>query len=213
MALNETTTAAILKVYVTDAVITVGDGRGFLLETGRTPIIITAAHCLPHPPAIDPVSLFAASHYSTLLGPLGAPRAVAAECLFFDPIADVAVLGAPNEDLLTERMAYEELVESRPRLSLEYVTEGNGGWLLALDGSWQGCTAEIVPRGDRMFVDGAPIARSMAGSPILNANGKAMGVLSRTDVVGASVTGPHAVLLLTLPAWLIPAADHEASEG
>lgn len=46
-----------------------------------------------------------------------------------------------------------------------------------------------------MFVDGAPIARSMAGSPILNANGKAMGVLSRTDVVAASVTGPHAVLL------------------
>ena len=34
MALDETATAAILNVYISDAVITVGDGRGFLMETG-----------------------------------------------------------------------------------------------------------------------------------------------------------------------------------
>ncbi len=205
MTLDETVTAAILKVYVSDSIVTVGNGRGFLMETGRIPVVITAAHCLPHLPAINPASLFSESHYPNLLGPLGAPPTIAAECLFVDPIADLAVLGAPNQELLTEDMDYEELIENRPRLSLEYVTEGNRGWLLTLDGNWQGCTAEVVPRGDRMFIDGVPIAGTMGGSPILNANGNAVGVVSRSQAIGASITGPHPVLLVTLPGWLLPA--------
>jgi hypothetical protein len=40
-------------------VVTVGDGRGFVVEGGHQRYVITAAHCLPERPAgpIDPATL------------------------------------------------------------------------------------------------------------------------------------------------------------
>jgi hypothetical protein len=52
------------------AVITVGEGRGFVVE-GWDRYVITAAHCLPHLP--PPASFLGANErtYKALLGPLG----------------------------------------------------------------------------------------------------------------------------------------------
>src|SRR5215472_851248 len=93
-------------------VIQVGDGRGFVVE-GRdgNRCVITAGHCLPHLPQ-------ACSYdddgrvYPNLLGPIGGESTVWAECLFVDPVADIAVLGAPDyERLPDEAAAYRAFVE------------------------------------------------------------------------------------------------------
>ena len=76
----------------TRAVLTVGHGRGFVVEhkirQGTERLVITAARCLPD---FTPRNAFAYTEqrtYKTLLGPLGADATVWAECLFVDPIAD-----------------------------------------------------------------------------------------------------------------------------
>ena len=60
--------------------------------------VITAAHCLPHlPPALS-FSSSSECTYRALLGPLGHEPFLSAECVFVDPIADIAVLGSPDTD-------------------------------------------------------------------------------------------------------------------
>jgi hypothetical protein len=67
-----------------DAIITVGDGRGFLVAHASWPHrVITAAHCLPRlPPAHPSIK----PHYFNLLGPLDQPPSVPAQCVFADPV-------------------------------------------------------------------------------------------------------------------------------
>jgi hypothetical protein len=86
----------IAKTQATEAVLTLGHGRGFVVEYEYRAfiarIVITAAHCLPElpPPASGRDSRDCT--YKALLGPLGEEPTVWAECLFVDP---VAVLGQP----------------------------------------------------------------------------------------------------------------------
>ncbi len=90
-------------MFVTDAgqaasaIIAVGKGRGFIVENGRDKrYVITAAHCLPFFPPCMAASFSEERTYRDLLKPLAArDRRVPAECLFADPVADVAVLGDP----------------------------------------------------------------------------------------------------------------------
>jgi hypothetical protein len=81
---------------LTTAIIKVGDGRGFLVAAGPRigRCVITAAHCLPHLPPPHPASYTAERTYTKLLGGLDEECAIWAECLFVDPVADVAVLCA-----------------------------------------------------------------------------------------------------------------------
>ena len=84
------------------AVVAVDGRRGFIIEAtldhiqGR--LIVTAAHCLPRlPPALATASAEERT-YPKLLGPLGKRRPqVSAECVFADPVADIAVLAAPDD--------------------------------------------------------------------------------------------------------------------
>ena len=47
-----------------------------------------------------------------MLGPLGAAPTVACECLFINPIADVAVVGVPDTQTLSDEAdAYRTLLE------------------------------------------------------------------------------------------------------
>ena len=94
---------------LTSAVVKVGKGgRGFIVETKRGDrVVITATHCLtaikPLPPA-HPFSYTEERTYGNLLGPLGkAKPTVWAECLFADPLADIAVLCSPDEQALFEQ--------------------------------------------------------------------------------------------------------------
>jgi hypothetical protein len=51
--------------------------------------------------------------YRDLVGPLGRKRAVCAECLFVDPVADIALLGPPDsQDLGEQHEAYERMIDA-----------------------------------------------------------------------------------------------------
>src|SRR5262249_33780272 len=118
---NKTMTDAQLR----SAVLRVRGGRGFVVRRPNhrghgERIVVTAAHCLPSLPPCHPWrSESHESTYKRLIGPLGAKPTVWAHCLFADPVADIAVLGQPdNQDLSDEADAYDQLVESMETLAI-----------------------------------------------------------------------------------------------
>ena len=77
-------------------VITVGHGRGFVVEGTGERLVITAAHCLPSlPPALPSFGLEVRT-YGPLLARRGEEPRAWAVCRFVDPIGDIAVLGSPD---------------------------------------------------------------------------------------------------------------------
>jgi hypothetical protein len=88
------------------AVVTVGTGRGFVVKFQRRKavdrVVITAAHCLPSFPACMSFSHPEERKYENLIGPLGEKPSICAECLFVDPIGDIAVLGSPDTQDMSE---------------------------------------------------------------------------------------------------------------
>jgi hypothetical protein len=88
-------------------------GRGFVVKLGTGRAVITAAHCLPKAwlPPPHP-GRYLSEVTRRLLGPLGAKPSVWATCLFVDLIADLAVLGQPDEQAMSDEAdAYHESVE------------------------------------------------------------------------------------------------------
>src|SRR4051812_24405709 len=97
------------------AIVRIGEGgRGFAVPLGHERIIITAAHCLPWRELPPPhLGRYVEEAMFKLLGPLGREPTIWAECRFLDLIADIAVLGAPDGQLLPDEAdAFDELVES-----------------------------------------------------------------------------------------------------
>ena len=176
-------------------------GRGFLVEAPLGyRFVITAAHCLPHLPPAHPASCTEERTYRSILGPLGGEATVSAECLFVDPIADLAVLCSPdNQTRFAEAIAYDNLMEAGGVLGIGTVTEPSQGWLFALDGQWETCTVDAGEWGGRrLSVRGAPtaaIAGGTSGSPII-LEGRAVGVISCGEDL-------NPVLATDLPAWLL----------
>jgi hypothetical protein len=189
------------------AVVTVGDGRGFVIKHRHDRLVVTAAHCLPRFPPCHGASYLEERTHSELLAPLGDDLSVWAECLFADPIADIAVLGSPDDQELTEAAeAYEALVESATPLSIADVPaeefgafHPHPGFLLSLEGSWFPCIIEYIGDGPLLISDAAQrIVGGMSGSPILSAEGLAIGVVC--------LGGNHAAnarLASHLPGWLL----------
>lgn len=102
------------------SIITVGDGRGFVVNGKRDRLIVTAAHCLPSLPPCHRMSYTEERTYGALLAPLGSKPTVWAECLFANPVADIAVLSSPdNQVLWDEADAYDALVESVTPFSID----------------------------------------------------------------------------------------------
>ena len=170
---------------VKDAIIRVGGGRGFVVATRRGKLVITAAHCLPRIPPAHPSSYTKDRTYDRLLGPIGESPSVWSECLFVDPVADVAVLCEPDSQVLCDEWeAYDALVKERPTIRISRVTAPRSGWLLAKSGEWQRCT--LTPHsgefrsdlGVKDFGSQDAIALGTSGSPILTGNGHAVGVMS-----------------------------------
>ncbi len=148
----------------TDAVVRVGNGgRGFIIEAERRRYVITAAHCLPRLPPAHSGAYTKERTFRRLLGPLSVRRrTVWAQCVFADPVADIAVLNAPNgEELWNESEAYEALTDPvTPFLlgTLTFVQQErrlpNGdiirlareaeasGQMLSLDRRWFACTVK-----------------------------------------------------------------------
>jgi hypothetical protein len=139
----------------------VGDGRGFVVEEKPglclypKRYVVTAAHCLP----TDLLTLgFGGTWGSTLrdlLSKLGEEPSVWAECIFVDPIADIAVLCEPdNQELGEQAEAYEALTEAATSLALGRAIP----WgttvpvsLIALDGHRIAGKAKHL--GDRLWIE------------------------------------------------------------
>jgi hypothetical protein len=94
------------RTKATPAVLTVGDGRGFVVECEHQGhpmrIVITPAHCLPRFPPCGGEDQWDWT-YKALLGPLGQKPTVWAECIFADPVGDIAVLYQPDSQELSEQ--------------------------------------------------------------------------------------------------------------
>jgi hypothetical protein len=207
------------------SVIEVGDGRGFVADLcGKdNPIIITGAHCLPRLTLSNGVDedghLYVADAdarlYANLLGPIGAKPTVWAECLFVDPVADLAVLGTPdNQRLFDEAEAYEAFVGSLTPFSIADVPEQSQVWLLSLEREWLSCQARYVPWVNGPFLlstDPKNIKGGMSGSPIVSDTGAAVGVVCLGS--NQPECGPHPRLVRDLPGWLSYAHQRRAAKA
>ena len=186
------------------AVLKVGDGRGFVVEAADDRYVITAAHCLPYFPPCNPQSYIRERVYASLLGEIGEDLTVWAECVFVDPIADIAVLGCPDGQALWEEAeGWSNLVDSAETLRVgDLAPEQQPVWLSYLDGSWHKAVASHRGKGIWLVDAARKIEGGMSGSPILVADGAAVGVLSTaTSTEDHTGGGPQARLRAHLPGW------------
>ncbi|TBB88077.1 serine protease family protein [Rhizobium ruizarguesonis] len=185
-----------------EAVVRVGYGRGFVAKTVHSPVIITCAHCLPNmPPSVGGIMMTEEKTYPRLVGALGDEPSITVECLFADPVADVAVLGEPDWDILwKEAEAYHAFVEDRKGLPLALeqnaaftgVQQRMGAWL-TLEDRWVHCGLAVTARS---VLTSERAKAGMSGSPII------LDTVRRTVVGVVSSTEFHPRLAAALPAWL-----------
>src|SRR5262252_5930801 len=148
----------------TAAVVAVGGGRGVLVHTStpEVPVVLTAAHCLPHLPPAHPASYTYERTYRDLLGPLGGPADITAECVFVDPIADLAVLASPDGQAIPdEAEAFDAFVAARSALTVEAMTHRGRAWVLTLEGRWEACRVDVGRRGRTLTLVGAHTRNGM----------------------------------------------------
>jgi hypothetical protein len=215
------------------AIIRVSDGRGFIVESERERLVITAAHCLPHLPPCHPWAYTKEVTYEALVGPLGQEPTVWAECVFADPIADLAVLSAPDEQKLCEQAeAFEELVTTRPAIKIadapaqgrELITPPAG--IIRISGT----AVEITPdplevetpgRGDvrLLSLDGewieAQVARrrnwlSIEPKELVQSGMSGSPIMLAGAAIGlVSTDAKSPVLIDNLPTWLVRAIQED----
>ena len=85
------------------SIIEVDGGRGFIVERQKNRFVLTAAHCLPHLPPCSLMSHGEERTYKHLLGVIGQHAKVWAQCLFADPVSDIAILGSPDYQTFFEQ--------------------------------------------------------------------------------------------------------------
>jgi hypothetical protein len=189
------------------AVITVGAGRGFVIDGERHRLVITAAHCLPFFPPCASTSHREERTYEALLGPLGGRSTVWTECLFADPIGDIAVLGPPDNQVIGDQAdAYKALVDAAVALPIAAAPKRGPAWLLSLDGRW--CRCDVSHSNGPLWIWNAldGIEGGMSGSPILADDCWAIGVVctsGRTPGEKHTEGGPNPQLVSNLPGWLV----------
>jgi hypothetical protein len=185
-----------------------------VVEIDRNRYVITAGHCLPKLPPAHSFSYLSERTFPNLLGPLGKNTTIVAECLFVDPVADIAILGQPDNQVYEQAEAYDELVDNAVALSiarLSYTRERHQlpdgkkffgqpsaeteVLLLSLDGHWVPGRARTT--GNRLWLkQGAnSIQSGMSGSPILLPDGRALGAVSSNEL--------HPLLTGNLPGWML----------
>jgi hypothetical protein len=180
-------------------------------------LILTAAHCLPKMPPPLP-SFFQERTYKDLWGALdgtsdASKNTLWAECLFADPIGDVAILGPPDgqgdEEYSAATDAYHALTDGASAIQVGKPQSGRG-WLLALSGDrWIETTMTLCSTLWGPVLNVGPTEPGMSGSPILNAAGRAVGVVSQgcesVDDGGVRQNNDtvQPILTLALPGWFL----------
>src|SRR5947208_13772018 len=163
-------------------VIAVGEGRGFVIEHRGEHLVVTASHCLHWLPSGFGIAYSEEHVYRNMLGSLGSAPTVACECLFINPIADVAVVGVPDTQTYSDEAdRYRALLEYATPFRITEAAEKARGFLLNPEGEWFGCQVQWMKRTDgRLWVSkhAQPIERGMSGSPIVSKTGNAIGILA-----------------------------------
>ena len=198
------------------SVVTVGDGRGFIVAANDTIYVITAVHCLPFQPPPILARRLDEQTYSSLIGPLGADPSVTAMCVFADPVADIAVIGPPaSQELGAKHNQYEaflkilppfDVAAPPPRLRLRTFADDLPHFipnevpfparLLSLEGAWVDCNA--LHLGGPLVIQPEELAvAGMSGSPLISTTGAALGVVSTGNCASCLTNG--------LPGWLLRA--------
>jgi hypothetical protein len=177
-------------------VVRVGEGRGFVLQARRRGgrVVVTAAHCLPELPPL--LSLVDERTYAAIIGPIGGELTVPAECLFLDLIADIALLGTPdNRAYPAQSATFSAFVEDLApfRVSLLDDRSEIPVRILSLEGEW--LPGQATSFGEGLFLSDCEVIDEMAGSPIVTMDGAAVGV------VGTEVDMPMSRLGDRLPSW------------
>jgi Trypsin-like peptidase domain len=198
------------------AVVQIGDGRGFVVGAGEYDrYVITAAHCLPHHPPPHLANGVTELTYKNLIGPLAKKRRTIWAGLVVDNLADdVAVLAEPDgQELYDECANYEKFTTAAMMIgkpptavaSHEWgITNGTAAWVLSLDRKWQPC---LVHNGGRfLIIQNRKIEGGMSGSPIIDANGAAIGLVS-TGIGASTSPAINPSLMDCLPPWLLRKLD------
>jgi hypothetical protein len=195
------------------AVVRVGDGRGFIVSAGDERYVITAAHCLPQHPPPHLANGTSELTYPKIIGPLTTDeRTIWAELCVDNLADDLAVLAEPDCQELSDQCAeYETFTEAAitigkpPAVVPSYqwdTTPGTAAFVLSLGGEWQRCT---VHNGGRYLSikEADSIKSGMSGSPIIDAKGAAIGLLSTS---GDSLS-INPSLMDCMPPWLLRKLD------
>lgn len=185
-------------------IVKVGTGRGFIVRYRREDLgvggrayfvreraVITAAHCLGGLPSPYPEKHGRENLFPSLLGTLdGNEQEVTTECLFVDPVADIAWVGRPAaEELSEEADAYDALMADRPAFSIGWPPRKGTGHILALDGHWIRVPMESI--GHWLWHDLDPrIEPGMSGSPIVAEDGKAVALIANGPFLGRAGRSP-----------------------
>jgi hypothetical protein len=175
----------------TDAVVKVGKGRGFVIEVDEGRNVVTDAHCLPNIPAAHAASYSKERTFTKLLGPVGGRSTVWAECVFVNPVAELAVLAMPDGQELSDAAdEYDAFAGVVPPLPVARPSAQTRGQMLSLKGHWFWC--DVNCWGRSLWIDNPaePIRGGMSGSPILAADGAALGVVCTGDKSGGG-PNPH----------------------
>jgi hypothetical protein len=202
--------------------VAVGGGRGFVVQSGLHRYVITAAHCLPHLPPAEPAAY--GNLYANLLGEIGAPaQFVWAECDFVDPVADIAILCSPdNQAVWEEAERYEKLIEPKIPLrvaALPHPPVEDDPWgtraarLISITCDEFTCRVGYSASSRSLWIEGAeqPIVGGMSGSPILDQDGAAVGLVSVSagfiedgkELGSPREGGPNPQLIHCLPGWFL----------
>lgn len=197
---------------ILEAVIRVGAGRGFIVAGRDERLIITAAHCLPFLPPCASFSHGSERTYENLLGSTIRGK-IWAECLFVDPIGDIAVLGPPDaQDLSDQHNAYVAFVDAAECGKMADIPpcQKHSVRLLGLNGQW--FAADVQHLGGPLWISDArsEIVGGMSGSPIIDAEDRSIGVLccsASIDGASAKGGGPNPRLFYNLPRWIIDGAS------
>lgn len=189
------------------SIVTVGTAHGFLVGSSDQGLVITAAHCLPHlPPAIGDLADPAERTYPKIVASLDRKRRIWAECLFVDPVSDLAVLGEPDGQILYEESeAYLELASNSEFLTIGSLRKGKTTvWMLSRDLEWFPCTVRSNSKRLSVIEAEGKIESGMSGSPILNSDGKAIGVVCNGS---SGQWNSQPILFKCLPPWILNVAN------